>query len=853
MPNELHSLSVLFQNRLFRIPDYQRGYAWKHEQLADFWEDLLNLHEDRHHYTGLLSLKAVNRDSVKAWDGDEWILDIGFKPFHVVDGQQRLTTFSILMYEIIAFIKNLPDNKEKDDNDILLGDESLKEISERYILRRRKKNFITTYLFGYETDNPSADYLKYKVFNEPFGGTVFETYYTKNLKYAKTFFADNLAAMYESGGILGIERLYKKLTLRLMFNLHEIEDDYDVYVAFETMNNRGKKLTNLELLKNRLIYLTTLFDDSEIDKTDKEQLRRNINDAWKEVYYQLGRNQNAPLPDDDFLRAHWITYFRYSRKAGDDYIRFLLTKFSAKNVFEKHTVTQAVEEAEILSDFGQDEADNGIGAMPDTEAVLVSKLAPQEINDYVNSLKALAEYWYYSFFPYDSGFSNDEKIWIDKLNRISIGHFRPLVVAALSTERSTTAAERVTLFKAIERFIFVSFRLGGFQSSYQSSVYYNRARDVSSEAATLDSVSEDLGNTVDGDMDSAMKSFVARTNRRFDAGVGFYGWRDLRYFLFEYEYEKSVKNNIEKVNWSLFTRVEKDKVTIEHILPQTPSKWYWRNMFRAYTAEEIKLLSASLGNLLPLSQSINSSLQNDSFPDKKNSTSNGRRGYSNGSHSEIEVAAEQDWTAENILKRGQALLDFMKKRWRLEFLGNAKMELLHIPFVDDGREVPPEIHEGEIPVVAADKPTPTSTMVLADRHYRRFEFWSNFVEYCKAVDRGMDIGSRKPSYDDWYDVAISNPDYQVFFQLYRQKVLRIGIYVYRPEGFVRLESKRDEIEALYGSSFEWYTSRKKSVAKRILHSIEADVHNPERYIQHFEWLIAHFDKLRYALEMVDKK
>jgi len=266
--------------------------------------------------------------------------------------------------------------------------------------------------------------------------------------------------------------------------------------------------------------------------------------------------------------------------------------------------------------------------------VLVSKLAPQEINDYVNSLKTLAEYWHYSFFPYNSGFSNDEKIWIDKLNRIGIGYFRPLVVAALSTEKSTTAAERVTLFKSIERFIFVSFRLGGFQSSYQSSVYYNKARDVLSGTATLDSVSADLDNTVNGDMDSAMKSFIARTNRRFDAGDGFYGWRDPRYFLFEYEYEKSVKNNIEKVNWSLFTRVEKDKVTIEHILPQTSSKWYWRNMFRAYTAEEIKLLSVSLGNLLPLSQSINSSLQNDSFPDKKNPSNNGRRGYGNGSHSD---------------------------------------------------------------------------------------------------------------------------------------------------------------------------------------------------------------------------
>jgi len=59
--------------------------------------------------------------------------------------------------------------------------------------------------------------------------------------------------MFENEGMDGIERLYKKITLRLMFNLHEIEDDYDVFVAFETMNNRGKKLTNLELLKNRLI------------------------------------------------------------------------------------------------------------------------------------------------------------------------------------------------------------------------------------------------------------------------------------------------------------------------------------------------------------------------------------------------------------------------------------------------------------------------------------------------------------------------------------------------------------------------------------------------------------------------
>jgi len=132
MGNELQSLSVLFQNRLFRIPDYQRGYAWKHEQLVDFWEDLLNLHENRYHYTGLLSLKAVNRKDTNLWKEDGWLLDIGYKPFHVVDGQQRLTTFSILMYEIIAFIKGLADNNNKPDEQIFLGNESLKEIKSKY-------------------------------------------------------------------------------------------------------------------------------------------------------------------------------------------------------------------------------------------------------------------------------------------------------------------------------------------------------------------------------------------------------------------------------------------------------------------------------------------------------------------------------------------------------------------------------------------------------------------------------------------------------------------------------------------------------------------------------------------------
>jgi hypothetical protein len=853
MANELQPLSVLFQNRLFRIPDYQRGYAWRHEQLADFWEDLLNLHKERYHYTGLLSLKPVNRNDIKSWDGDTWLLDMGYKPFHVVDGQQRLTTFSILLNEIAIFVKSLPDNTEKADEDILLGFESLRDLKTKYIVRKRPpQNIVTTHLFGYETDNPSANYLKYKVFGEPHGGTVFETYYTKNLKYAKKFFDENIRALYNSDGIEGVEGVYRKLTQRLMFNLHEIEDDYDVFVAFETMNNRGKKLTNLELLKNRLIYLTTLFDDGQLDTEDKGQLRKNINDTWKEVYYQLGRNQNAPLSDDEFLRAHWITYFRYSRKGGDDYIHFLLGKFSAKNVYDKHAPIQEEDTVFVPSDMEISE-DESVG-QPETELQPVSKLTPKEIRDYVNSLKALAEYWYFSFFPYDSHFSDDEKIWLDKLNRIGIGYFRPLIAAAMSTEKTTTPEERVTLYQAIERFIFVSFRIGGFQSNYQSSVYYNKSRDVLNKGASLASLSEGLDNTVNGDMDYAIKSFMARTNRRFDSGDGFYGWRDLRYFLYEYEFDKAVKNNLRKVDWTMFTQVEKDKVTIEHILPQTPTKWYWRNTYRMFNAEELKLLSATLGNLLPLSQSINSSLQNDGFPDKKSPTSAGRRGYINGSHSEIEVAQEEDWTARHIHKRGMVLLGFMESRWNITLTDEQKTELLHIGFIEDEREDTPEIPEvdtSQTTIEQSKEATHSTPRDLTDRHIRRFEFWSGFVDYCKSNGRGDDIASRKAGYDDWYDVSLGSRDYHIFLQIYRQKALRIGLYVYRREDFARLESNKQAIESAYGSPLEWYTSREKSAAKRILHAIDADVHNVDLYPHHFQWFIGQFDKLTDALRRVD--
>ncbi len=336
--NELESLQSVFKNRLFRIPDYQRGYAWTTLQLKDFWDDLVNLPADREHYTGLLTLKRVERSVWETWNTERWLVeDRDCKALYIVDGQQRLTTFVIFIQALAELAKEISEFQNKNDSEIIIGSYSLASIREEYLaVEKPGAGIIRTHKFGYETDNPSFRFLRHKILGEPDGGSIEETFYTLNLDNAKRFFAENLQKVYKDSGFGEIESLFRKATHNLKFNLYEIGDDFDVFVAFETMNNRGKKLSNLELLKNRLIYLTTLYTEEELNADDRLELREKINDAWKEVYHQLGRNKEKPLSDDDFLIAHWIMFFQYSRQKGDDYIKFLLQEhFTPQNVFAK--------------------------------------------------------------------------------------------------------------------------------------------------------------------------------------------------------------------------------------------------------------------------------------------------------------------------------------------------------------------------------------------------------------------------------------------------------------------------------------------------------------------------------------
>lgn len=692
--DEPKPLDSLFKEKLFRIPDYQRGYAWQKEQLEAFWEDLVNLHPSRSHYTGVLTLKQVSTLDVAEDSKEFWLVDDhSYKLYHIVDGQQRLTTFIIFLQAFVDLFRSLPENAGKPDDEIYLSDTlSIASVQKKFLfMLKPPDDQFRTYKFGYTADNPSYDYMRYRILGENGSETVLETFYTLNLSNAKRFFTEQLRAWHQRDGIPGLQDLYRTLTKRFMFNEYIIKDEFDVFVAFETMNNRGKKLSDLELLKNRLIYLTTLYTDEEVDPAERTELRNLINDAWKEVYFQLGRNKLKPLNDDDFLKAHWMMYFKYSRQTGRDYIKFLLDEqFTPQNVHQKIVEVVELEEVEEQVETENDDPDEEAVTDEETKPVAKAKLQPNDIRDYVNSLRQTAVYWFHSFYPdLADDMPEEEREWIRKLNRLGMTYFRPVITAVLKNVKSSR--DRSEIFQAIERYVFVMFRLSQYRTNYGSSVFSNASRGLDrgniKPKKLLAMLEDSMQNIFAEDGNYLSGDFFSHLEKRFNKGTGYYGWSGLRYFLYEYELHLLSNLNQKKVDWSDLLKTPKDKVSIEHIYPQSDPT-HWKQAFKGIRKKERQRYQSSLGNLLVLSMSINASLQDDSFDEKRKQKKDRsgkvlRAGYADGSHSEIEVAGQREWGPDQIRQRGERLLRFMEERWNIRFEDEeTRLGLLFIEWTD---------------------------------------------------------------------------------------------------------------------------------------------------------------------------
>lgn len=645
MKNELFSISKIFTERLLRIPDYQRGYAWTEKQLKEFWADVSQLDIGKNHYVGVLTLEDVSDLDNKWWSDDLWIIESKcYEAHYIVDGQQRLTTIIVLIQSILEHCKELDLNYTTPD-----------EIRKKFIYESKDGGISRSYLFGYVVDNPSYEFLKQKIFCEPSEDSysIQETIYTNNLIFAKNFFNEKLSNM----AFEDIEILYKKITQNLLFNLYSMSDEIDVHVSFETMNNRGKPLSHLELLKNRLIYLSTQFDT---DLHERTKLRKAINDCWKAIYHQLGRNKENPLDDDVFLSNHFILFF------GDQYYPEQQFKFRYGRAPHAEYQDFLLEEKFTIKSIHQSEG---------------NPLTLSDLYSYVASLKSSVEKWYEISNPEDSKLPQEVVFWLQKIIRIKAPISFPLIMVVL--QKYSDDKLLINFLKSTERLLFLNVLASkSYYLSMDPEIFIQLATDLSNNKTNVEKVIA----TIDEYSASFTreKSILNSISESLKDG-GFYRWRGLRYFLFEYELhlqEKS-KTYSPKMNWEDFRRDNRDHHTVEHIYPQNPRKPEWTKLYSKYTAKQRTTLRHTLGNLVPLSKPKNSSFQNKPFLDKVGNVKN-TIGFKYGSFSEIELTDNKQWSATEILNRSIILLKFLEKRWNIKFDDIDHMvDFLHLDFIID--------------------------------------------------------------------------------------------------------------------------------------------------------------------------
>ena len=183
LESQILPFKEIFKKKIFRIPDYQRGYSWEQTQLEDLWADLSNIHLHAYHFTGILTINNFSEQDYESLEREgfqnlvnreQGVVAINgefYTPHNLVDGQQRLTTILILLSQLIKKIKNEAERLQ---------------FSRQYFFMYDNGN---KYLFGYHVDVPSHHYLIRDIFeDDSYSVEDTETLYTHNLDFAKDFF-----------------------------------------------------------------------------------------------------------------------------------------------------------------------------------------------------------------------------------------------------------------------------------------------------------------------------------------------------------------------------------------------------------------------------------------------------------------------------------------------------------------------------------------------------------------------------------------------------------------------------------------------------------------------------------------
>ncbi len=596
---ELLDLDGVIEKGVFEIPSYQRGYAWQIMQLKDFWNDLEHVSKlgNKFHYMHSLTLRGLENE-------------LEDSAFEIIDGQQRLATSLILLGLLAKITQN------KDPKYSLINLEPI--LSYKYYGLSEAFRAIT---------EEEKDLKAFKT-----------SFYAKNLIDAYTFFKEKIS----DTPIEALEKMFDALIKKMLFSVVGLNDNrIDPFSSFETINNRGKDLSTLELFKNRLHFVAHKICDEE----DLENLQNEINDTYTRIYHDLRQFKDDHL--EGFLK-HFVAYYYGENSKFKE--RLLNTAFDAHKKYDDlYDEYEKIDDLLLYLSYSS-KVWNFLHTLDEKSIVLIfdgNRKLEMEITPKMRGL-------------------------LDKmrrLNALSDNAFLPLLLSLFTIQlvkksankQPYTAKELESLLEYLERFGFLIYGVAGKNAAKKNewiglAFRAFRAYRSGEDRITIEDFPTLEKNFFNRHKNSALELLEESIHSKKNTEKWYQWGKVLNYLLYEYELHHNPETTL-----NFDSSIE----SIEHILPQKPDQGY--SAKEKSWAKNPHVVHA-LGNLLLIPKNANSSLSNKPFEEK-------RKQYLKGSYSEKEVAKNASFGVAQIKERSEKLLDFLIAHYRIaELVGESEIK-----------------------------------------------------------------------------------------------------------------------------------------------------------------------------------
>lgn len=272
--------------KIYDIPRYQREYTWNQRDWANLYDDITQ--NDAGYFLG--SFIVVNGTVNSKMDTIH---------YEVIDGQQRLTTLSLLL---AALYTRIMEHKDSIDDDMMLDD--IRPLRNRLILKSDKS---MTRVIPQIQNHNLEDYRW--ILKEHIGldAVMQKPKFLGLRKMSKAFnyFYDRLGE--DVGGRDGIECVRCLLDIcRLVCSAVvvqiTVDSHADAYTLFASLNNRGVPLSAVDLIKNMLLGKVAGVDDGQLDY---------YFERWQEVLHNLGDDYKT---QERFFRQNYDAFRREVNK-----------------------------------------------------------------------------------------------------------------------------------------------------------------------------------------------------------------------------------------------------------------------------------------------------------------------------------------------------------------------------------------------------------------------------------------------------------------------------------------------------------------------------------------------------------